>query len=427
MNILILGSGGREHALGWKLKQSRRCGKLFFAPGNAGTAALGTNVNLKIEPVDTKNADAIDYFARQNNVELIVIGPEDPLAQGLADRLAKPGRHVFGPIQAAARLEADKAFSKQLMRNALVPTAEARIFTDIDAALTYVQSRETGMVVKAAGLAKGKGVVVCKDQQQAIEAVELIMGKRAFGDAGSTILIEERLTGQEVSVLALVDGRNIFVLDPAQDHKQLNEGDTGPNTGGMGVYCPTPVISDDLLTTIERQVLVPVVDSLRRDGITFQGVLYAGLMLTPAGPKVLEFNTRFGDPETQALLTRLKGDLLEILIATCTGKLDEVDLTWDARSACCVVMASGGYPGDYKKGLPITGIEEAEKIETVTVFHAGTSLKDGRPVTAGGRVLNVVALGKDLREAQTRANLACSKIHFEGAQYRRDIGFRVMK
>lgn len=427
MNILILGSGGREHALGWKLKQSKRCGKIYFAPGNAGTASLGTNVNLKIEPVDTKNADAIDYFARQNKVELIVIGPEDPLAQGLADRLAKPGRHVFGPIQAAARLEADKAFSKQLMRSALVPTAEARIFTDIDAALTYVQSRETGMVVKAAGLAKGKGVVVCKDQQQAVEAVELIMGKRAFGDAGSTILIEERLTGQEVSVLALVDGRNIFVLDPAQDHKQLNEGDTGPNTGGMGVYCPTPVISDELLTTIERQVLVPVVDSLRRDGITFQGVLYAGLMLTPAGPKVLEFNTRFGDPETQALLTRLKGDLLEILIATCTGKLDEVDLTWDPRSACCVVMASGGYPGDYKKGLPITGIEEAEKIETVTVFHAGTSLKDGRPVTAGGRVLNVVALGKDLREAQTRANLACSKIHFEGAQYRKDIGFRVMK
>jgi phosphoribosylamine--glycine ligase len=427
MNILILGSGGREHALGWKLKQSKRCGKIYFAPGNAGTAALGTNVNLKIEPVDTKNADAIDYFARQNKIELIVIGPEDPLAQGLADRLAKPGRHVFGPIQAAARLEADKAFSKQLMRSALVPTAEARIFTDIDAALTYVQSRETGMVVKAAGLAKGKGVVVCKDQQQAVEAVELIMGKRAFGDAGSTILIEERLTGQEVSVLALVDGRNIFVLDPAQDHKQLNEGDTGPNTGGMGVYCPTPVISDELLTTIERQVLVPVVDSLRRDGITFQGVLYAGLMLTPAGPKVLEFNTRFGDPETQALLTRLKGDLLEILIATCTGKLDEVDLTWDPRYACCVVMASGGYPGDYKKGLPITGIEEAEKIETVTVFHAGTSLKDGRPVTAGGRVLNVVALGKDLREAQTRANLACSKIHFEGAQYRKVIGFRVMK
>ncbi len=427
MNILILGSGGREHALGWKLKQSKRCGKIYFAPGNAGTASLGTNVNLKIEPVDTKNADAIDYFARQNKIELIVIGPEDPLAQGLADRLAKPGRHVFGPIQAAARLEADKAFSKQLMRSALVPTAEARIFTDIDAALTYVQSRETGMVVKAAGLAKGKGVVVCKDQQQAVEAVELIMGKRAFGDAGSTILIEERLTGQEVSVLALVDGRNIFVLDPAQDHKQLNEGDTGPNTGGMGVYCPTPVISDELLTTIERQVLVPVVDSLRRDGITFQGVLYAGLMLTPAGPKVLEFNTRFGDPETQALLTRLKGDLLEILIATCTGKLDEVDLTWDPRYACCVVMASGGYPGDYKKGLPITGIEEAEKIETVTVFHAGTSLKDGRPVTAGGRVLNVVALGKDLREAQTRANLACSKIHFEGAQYRKDIGFRVMK
>lgn len=427
MNILILGSGGREHALGWKLKQSPKCSKLFFAPGNGGTAALGTNVDLRIEPVDTKAVDAIDYFARQNKIELIVIGPEDPLSQGLADRLAKPGRYVFGPVQAAARLEADKAFSKQLMRAASVPTAEARIFTDHQAALTYVSSRESGVVVKAAGLAKGKGVVVCKTPAEAVAAVNMIMGDKAFGDAGNTVVVEEKLTGQEVSVLALVDGRNIFVLDPAQDHKQVHEGDTGPNTGGMGAYCPTPLIDDALMTRLQREVLVPVVDSLRRDGVTFQGVLYAGMMLTPGGPKVLEFNCRFGDPETQALMMRLRGDLVDILIATCTGKLADVDLSWDPRSCCCVVMASGGYPGDHKKGVPITGIDEAEKLEGVQVFHAGTSRKDGKLLTAGGRVLNVCALGKDLREAQQRANEACSRIRFEGAHYRKDIGFRVMK
>ncbi|MCC7193320.1 MAG: phosphoribosylamine--glycine ligase [Phycisphaeraceae bacterium] len=427
MNVLIIGSGGREHALGWKLRQSKRCGKIYFAPGNGGTAEVGENVSLSVDVVDTKTVDAIDYFARQNKVELIVIGPEDQLAAGLADRLARPGRTIFGPTKDAARIEADKAYSKQLMRSAAIPTAEARTFTDFSAAMTYVQARETPVVVKAAGLAKGKGVIVCDDAQQAGEAVRTIMDQKAFGDAGNTVVIEERLVGQEVSVLALVDGKNIFVLDPAQDHKQVNEGDTGPNTGGMGAYSPTPLISDRLMADIERQILVPTVDVLRREGITYQGVLYAGLMLTAGGPKVIEFNCRFGDPEVQSLMMRLEGDLLDILLATAQGRLDEVDLSWNRRCCCCVVMASGGYPGDYRKGLPITGIEDARKVEGVTVFHAGTALKDKTLVTAGGRVLNVCALGKDLKEAQQRANQACAKIHFEGAHYRRDIGSRVMK
>jgi len=428
MNILIIGSGGREHALAWKLKQSKKCGKLHFAPGNGGTASMGKNVDLgNIEKPDTKVIDAIDYYCRQEKIELIVIGPEDPLAAGMADRLARPGRYIFGPVAAAARIEADKAYSKQLMRAASIPTAEARIFTDAEAALNYVDSRETPIVVKAAGLAKGKGVIVCSGKEDAHAAVEQIMVKKIFGDAGNTVVIEERLVGQEVSVLALVDGKNIFVLDPVQDHKQAHEGDTGPNTGGMGAYGPTPLVSESMMATIQRQILVPIVDALKRDGVTYQGVLYAGLMLTAGGPKVIEFNARFGDPETQVLMMRLKGDLVDIMLATATGSLDKVDLSWDTQCCCCVVMASGGYPGEYKKDIPISGIEDANSDSRVKVFHAGTKMSSGKLVTAGGRVLNVCAIGKDLKEAQQRANAACEKIHFAGAHYRRDIGFRVMK
>lgn len=427
MNVLLIGSGGREHALGWKLKQSPNCGRLYFAPGNGGTAYLGENVPFTVETVNTKTADEIDYFCRQNKVELIVIGPEDPLAQGLADRLMRPGRHVFGPVQAAARLEGDKAFAKHLMRAASIPTAEARIFTDAEAALAYVESRETPVVVKAAGLCKGKGVVVCRDNRDAAEAVKAIMRQRVFGEAGDTVVIEERLVGQEVSVLALVDGGNIFVLDPAQDHKQVGEGDTGANTGGMGAYTPTPLMNDKLMDQINREILVPTVDTLRREGIEYKGVLYAGLMLTAGGPKVLEFNCRFGDPETQPLMMRLQGDLLEIMIAVCEGKLDRVHLAWDPRCCCCVVMASGGYPGEYQKGKIITGLEEAAKQDGVAIFHAGTRIEGGKLLTAGGRVLNVCAMGGTLKEAQRKANAACANIHFDGAFHRRDIGFRVMK
>lgn len=428
-NVLIIGSGGREHALGWKLKQSPRVGKLFFAPGNGGTAKIGENLDLVADTVTTKVVDEIDYFCRHNNVSLIVIGPEDPLAGGLADRLQADGRHVFGPVKDAARLEADKAYAKDLMRACRIPTADAKTFTNHEQAAAYVEARETPVVVKAAGLAKGKGAIVTSTTEEALDALNRCMVAREFGEAGDTVVVEERLVGQEVSILAMVDGRNIFVLDPSQDHKQAGEGDTGPNTGGMGVYSPTPVVDDAMMETIEREVLVPTVDAMRRDGVTFQGILYAGLMLTAGGPKVLEYNTRFGDPETQVLMMRLKGDLYDIIVATCEGRLDEVDLSFDKRVVVCVCMCSGGYPGSYEKGKPITGIKEAEANSggEVKVFHAGTALtRGGDLVTAGGRVLNVCAVGKTLKEARDRANAACEKISFDGAFYRRDIGFRVM-
>ncbi len=426
-NVLIIGSGGREHALGHKLKQSSDCGRLHFAPGNGGTDALGHNIKLPFNPVNAKNADAIDWYCRQNNISLIVIGPEDPLAAGLADRLARPGRAVFGPVADAARLEADKAWAKHLMRAAAIPTADSRTFTDLQAARAYVQAHETPVVVKAAGLAAGKGATVCDNADDAVAALTRCMVDRAFGDAGATVVIEERLVGQEVSVFALVDGRNIYILDPAQDHKQAFEGDAGPNTGGMGAYCPTPLVDDATMAEIQRHILVPTVDALRREGLDYRGVLYAGLMLTAGGPKVIEFNVRFGDPETQPLMMRMQGDLLELMLATCEGRLDQVQVSWDTRVCCCVVMASGGYPGSYEKGTPIFGIEDAESDPDVTVFHAGTAKAKGQLVTAGGRVLNVCAMGDDLRDAQAKANAACDKIHFEGAHYRRDIGYRVMK
>ncbi|MCC6679797.1 MAG: phosphoribosylamine--glycine ligase [Phycisphaeraceae bacterium] len=427
INCLIIGSGGREHALGWKLKQSPRCGRLFFAPGNGGTGQLGQNVDLAVEPVNTKHADAIDYFCRTNDVAMVIIGPEDPLAGGLADRLQRDGRWVFGPCAAAAKLEADKAYAKHLMRAANIPTADARSFTDYEQARAYIEQRETPVVVKAAGLAKGKGAIVTSNTDEALDALRRCMVDLEFGEAGQTVVVEERLVGQELSVLALVDGRNLYVLDPAQDHKQIYEADRGPNTGGMGAYCPTPLVNDTLMSQVERDILVPTVDALRREGVDFRGVLYAGLMLTAGGPKVIEFNCRFGDPECQPLMMRMKGDLLDVLIKCCEGRLDEANIDWDPRNCCCVVMASGGYPGKYETGKPITGIAEAEADQGVKVFHAGTKRgKDGALLTSGGRVLNVCALGKDLKEAQQKANAACDRIAFEGAYFRRDIGHRVM-
>lgn len=426
VHVLLIGAGGREHAIGWKLKQSKRCGKLHFAPGNGGTRDLGVNVNLSFDPVNTKNADAIDRYCRENNIGLVVIGPEDPLCAGLADRLAAPGRAVFGPVAEAARLEGDKAWSKELMRGALIPTADSRTFTRVEAARAFAEARETPVVVKAAGLAKGKGVMVTSTPEEAVAAVDELMTGRAFGEAGQTVVIEERLSGQEVSVLALVDGQNIRVLDPAQDHKAVGEGDTGPNTGGMGAYCPTPVIDEATLRIVEHEVLVRAVDALRRGGVTFRGVLYAGMMLTAGGPKTLEFNTRFGDPETQPLMMRLKGDLLELMLATCSGRLDEVPLDWDPRVCVGVVVCAGGYPGDYRKGDPVGGIDDAEEDPDVKVFHAGTKIdRDGLLVTAGGRVLCVCALADDLKTAREKANAAAAKIRFPGAFFRRDIGGRV--
>ncbi len=428
VNVLLVGGGGREHALAWKLSQSKRLGKLWSIGGsNAAIDELSTRCP---QEMDIKQPFHLNRWCEQEQISLIIVGPEGPLADGIADALAAPDRLVFGPKRAGARLEADKAWAKQLMRQAAVPTAEARVFEREADARTYIEAHEEPCVIKAAGLAAGKGVILCDTQDEAMAAMESIMVDRAYGDAGATILVEERITGQEVSVLALVDGRTIWLLDPAQDHKPVGEGDTGPNTGGMGAYTPAPVLDEEAMSVVEREVFVPIVDAMRRDGIEYRGVLYAGLMLTPGGPKVLEFNCRLGDPECQPLLARLKGDLVEICWATAAGTLDDVSVEFDDRTACCVVMCSAGYPGDYEKGRVITGIDAAEALSgdggTVKVFHAGTRRSGNDIVTSGGRVLGVTALANDLQSARDLANRACEAIQFDGAFYRHDIGDRVL-
>jgi len=422
MKVLLIGSGGREHAMAWKLAESPRVTELFVAPGNAGTSQIAENV--AIDPLKFKE---VEKFIKKAGIEFVVIGPEDPLAAGLADFVKTLGVPVFGPTKEAAQVEADKWFAKELMRHQAIPTAEARAFTDADAADEYIRVHDTGCVVKAVGLAKGKGVIVCFRPQDALEAVDQIMRKKAFGDAGSRVVIEEKLSGPEVSILALVDRSSIYVLESAQDHKTVEDGDVGPMTGGMGAYSPTPLITSAMMAQIERQILIPAVDGLKRDGIEYSGVLYAGLMITPNGPKVLEFNCRFGDPETQPLMMRLKSDLAEVLLATAEGRLNKIDLKWDPRPAICIVAASGGYPGSFKSGLPITGIEKADAMTDVKVFHAGTALKDGKVVTNGGRVLGVTAIGKTLADAQKKAYSAMAQIHFEGMHFRKDIGMQAIK
>jgi phosphoribosylamine--glycine ligase len=416
MNVLLIGSGGREHAIAWKLAQSRNLTKLYIAPGNPGTAQCGQNV-----PIDADNTAKLLEFARQNKVELVVVGPEDPLAAGLVDTFEAARIKAFGPSGKAAQLEADKAFAKQLMRSSSVSTAEGRSFDRFSDAKAYIASRDEPVVIKAAGLAKGKGVFVCNDPSDGILAAEKIMQDRIFGPAGEKIIVEDKLLGEEASILAFVDGRNIYVMESSQDHKPIGDGDTGPNTGGMGAYSPAPVVTEDMMSQIVREILVPVVDGMNRNGTPYKGVLYAGLMLTAGGPRVLEFNVRFGDPETQPILMRLKSDLLEVLLATCAGTLDEVTLKWDPRPAVCVVMASGGYPGDYLKGKKITGLEEVRQLKDVMVFHAGTKEQNGNIVTSGGRVLGITALGQTVAEAKAAAYEAVDKIEFEGAYCRRDI------
>ncbi|MFK7960126.1 MAG: phosphoribosylamine--glycine ligase [Phycisphaerales bacterium] len=427
-NVLLVGGGGREHALAWKLRQSRRLGRLWTTDrSNPAIQSIARQCPVEM---DVKRPFHLQQWCTRERIDLVVVGPEQPLADGIADALSTPERMVFGPSKSGARMEADKAFAKNIMRQASVPTAEGRIFTDLESAIEYVTVREEPCVVKATGLAAGKGVVVCDDEHEAIAALQEIMGARVHGEAGATVLVEERLHGQEVSVMALVDGHTIWILDPAQDHKQRDEGDSGPNTGGMGAYCPTPVLDDAMLARIQRDILIPTVAGLRREGIDYRGVLYAGLMLTPGGPKVLEFNCRFGDPETQPLMARLQGDLVEICWATAAGTLDDVQIGFDPRTACCVVLCSAGYPGAYEKGRVITGIDAAEAAGgagRVTVFHAGTATTPaGDLVTAGGRVLSVTALGQDLATARDLANDAADQIRFDGSFFRRDIGDRVL-
>jgi phosphoribosylamine--glycine ligase len=423
MKVLLIGSGGREHALAWRLAASPSVSALYALPGNPGTAQVADNV----ADIAMTDFDKIEKFVRQNKVDLVVIGPEDPLAAGLTDRLLKIPVKVFGPTQAGAQLEADKWFAKELMRQQSIPTAEAKSFTDPKAAEEYIRERDEACVIKATGLAKGKGVTVAHRTIDALEAIDRIMRQKAFGTAGARVVVEEMLSGPETSILAFVSGRSIYVMEPCQDHKAVDDGDTGPMTGGMGAYTPTPVVTEKMLADIEREILVPAVDGLVREGIEYKGVLYAGLMLTNKGAKVLEFNCRFGDPETQPLMMRLQSDLAEVMLAVADGKLEDVTLKWDPRPAVCVVATSKGYPGNYPTGLPITGIEKADAMPDVKVFHSGTKQVGKQIVTDGGRVLAVTALGDTYAEAQKRAYEAMGKIHFDGMHYRKDIAHQAVR
>ena len=422
MKVLLIGNGGREHAIAWKLAQSKKLGKFYIAPGNPGTAKCGENV-----AIDVNDKGELVKFAKEKKVELAVVGPEDPLADGLVDAFEAEGIKAFGPCAAAARLEADKAFAKHLMRSCSISTAEGQVFEKFADAKAYIASRDEPVVIKAAGLAKGKGVFVCDEPSDGILAAERIMCGKEFGDAGKKIVVENKLLGEEASILAFVDGRNIYVMESSQDHKPIGDGDTGPNTGGMGAYSPAPVVTEKLMSQIDREILVPIVDGMNRSGTPYKGVLYAGLMVTAGGPRVLEFNVRFGDPETQPILMRLKSDLLEVMLAVCEERLDKVTLRWDPRPAVCVVMASGGYPGSYEKGKVITGLEKAANLEDVVVFQAGTKTVDGKIVTNGGRVLGVTAMGNSVKEAKQRAYQAVDSIEFEGAYCRRDIADKAIK
>jgi phosphoribosylamine--glycine ligase len=419
MNILVVGNGGREHALVWKIGQSPRAERVFVATGNAGTDTDGENI-----PIQPSDFPALIRFAKENEVGLTVIGPESYLAAGIVDAFEEAGLRAFGPRRAAAELEASKVFCKDLLRHADVPTADYQAFADPDDAIKFLKDREdVPVVIKADGLAAGKGVVVCSGRDEALRAVERIARQKVFGAAGDRLVIEERLDGQEASVLAITDGQTILTLQPAQDHKAAFDGDTGPNTGGMGAYCPAPLVDDEMLHWIEAHVLVPTVHAMKRARRPFRGVLYAGLMMTKQGPKVLEYNVRFGDPECQPLLMRLKTDLVEVLDATVDGRLDKIGpLEWDPRPALCVVMASQGYPGTYQKGHRIRGLVDADSLPDVKVFHAGTTLHDGVVMTDGGRVLSVTALGESIAKAKLNAYRAVKCIRWPGAWCRKDIG-----
>jgi phosphoribosylamine---glycine ligase len=423
-NILIIGNGGREHALAWKLKQSPRAARVFVAPGNAGTAVDAENVDLS-----TTDFPRLIRFAKENDIGLTVVGPEAPLVAGIVDAFQAEKLRIFGPNKAAAELEGSKVFCKNLLRQADVPTADFQVFRDLNRATSYLRDREdVPVVVKADGLAAGKGVFVCPARQVAIDAVNRIAKNKEFGEAGKQLVIEERLDGDEVSVLAITDGRTIITLPPAQDHKAAFDGDKGPNTGGMGAYCPTPLLKQEDLHRIEEQILVPTVHAMKRMRRPFRGVLYAGLMMTNQGPKVLEFNVRFGDPECQPLLMRLNSDLLDLIEAVVGDGLERAaPPQWDERAAVSVVMASAGYPGSYERGLPIRGLDEAAKVPDVKVFHSGTATANGNVVTNGGRVLAVTALGTSVPTAKLSAYTAVKQIRWEGAWCRKDISDRAQR
>jgi phosphoribosylamine--glycine ligase len=420
-NVLVIGSGGREHALAWKIAQSPQLGELYVAPGNGGTAAIATNV-----PVKASDIDGLVAFAREHEVHLAVVGPDDALAGGVVDAFEEAGLRIYGPTKAAAQIEASKAFSKDLMTKTHVPTARYATFTDLTAAKDYVHSHPFPAVVKASGLALGKGVYICADLEEAHHALDEIMGDKLFGDAGNSVVIEEYLDGQEVSIHAFCDGHTAVLFPPAQDHKRIGTGDVGPNTGGMGTFAPVPWVTTALMHQVQKQAVQPILTGLREHHAKFIGTLYPGLMVDGDQIRVLEYNARFGDPEMQTYMALLETDLLEVLNACIDGHLADLQIKWSDKTAVTVVLAAGGYPGKYAKGLPISGLSTAAALPDVVVFHAGTRREGDQVLTTGGRVLGVTATGTDLRDAQARAYRAVSLIKFEGMQYRTDIGSKAL-
>jgi phosphoribosylamine--glycine ligase len=421
MKVLVIGSGGREHAIVWKLAQSRSVDKIYCCPGNAGIAGIAECID-----VSQKDFKALLDFVKFEWIDLTVVGPEDPLAKGIVDIFEKEGRKILGPCRAAAQLESSKVFSKDLMRLHNIPTAEYRVFTSYLHAEEYIRCKGTPIVIKADGLAAGKGVFVASNTDEAMEALRMIMKEKAFGEAGNRVLIEQCLQGEEASFMAFTDGKTVVPMVSSQDHKRIFDGDSGPNTGGMGAYSPAPVLTKELEKAVIDRVMYPVIRALKAEGITYKGVLYAGLMIHKGMPYVLEFNCRLGDPETQPVLSRLKTDLMEIATAICDERLADIKIEWKEDPAVCVVLSSEGYPGKYRKGDGISGIDDANRIDDVHVFHAGTAFRDDSIVTAGGRVLGVTATGGDIAAARKKAYEAVEKIHFKGMHYRRDIADRAI-
>ena len=422
MNVLVVGGGGREHALVWKIAQSPRVKKIFCAPGNAGIADLATCV-----PIDAEDIERLVQLVKKEAIDLTVVGPEGPLSMGIVDIFQKKGLKVFGATRKAAEIESSKSFAKTLMNQYGIPTAESKTFVKYEKAEAFIRKSVMPIVVKADGLAAGKGVLICKTVDEALAALKLVMVDMAYGEAGKKVIVEEFLTGEEASFLAFTDGKTVLALPSSQDHKAVSDNDEGPNTGGMGAYSPAPVVDDYLHRKIMSEVMIPAVNGMAAEGRPYKGVLYAGLMIQNDQIKVLEFNARFGDPEAQPLLMRLKNDIIEIMEAVICGRLDACKLEIDDRASVCVVMASKGYPGSYPKGLPVSGLEDARKLKNVIVFHAGTSRKDGAVVTNGGRVLGVTAIGDSIRDAIATAYQAVARISWEGVHYRRDIGQKAVR
>ncbi|MBW2039297.1 MAG: phosphoribosylamine--glycine ligase [Deltaproteobacteria bacterium] len=421
MKVLVIGGGGREHALVWKISQSPQVTEVYCAPGNGGISQIAHC--LDIEATDL---EGLARFCKDHKIELTVVGPELPLTMGIVDLFQREGLKIFGANKAAAQIEGSKAFAKDLMKQYGIPTAEYRVFKDRDEAAAYIRKKGPPIVVKADGLAAGKGVMVAETVQEALEALDRTMVKKVFGEAGKRVLIEERLVGEEASFIAFSDGERVLPMASSQDHKPIYNNDRGPNTGGMGAYSPAPMVTPEVHQRIMQEIMIPTIKALAAEGYPYQGVLYAGLMIQDGAPKVLEFNCRFGDPETQPILMRMKGDLIPILEACIGGDLAGLEILWDSQAAICVVMASQGYPGAYEKGNIIQGLEEAERIKGVCIFHAGTTFEDGKYLTAGGRVLGVTGLGKGIKEAIEITYGAVSKIRWEGVHYRRDIGRKAL-